>query len=64
MKKYLKYTAILMILSVFIMLAVSSMAGAILPASEQFHKPKIREGTTSGGSSNWAGYALDSPVGL
>lgn len=27
------------------------------------HKPKIRAGTTSGASLNWAGYALDSPVG-
>ena len=45
------------------MLAISVVAGSILPASEQYHKPKIRVGTSSGYSTNWAGYALDGPTG-
>jgi hypothetical protein len=32
-------------------------------AEPVYHKPKIIEGTTSGYSSNWAGYALDAPTG-
>ena len=32
-------------------------------AEPVYHKPKLIEGTTSGSSSNWAGYALDAPIG-
>jgi hypothetical protein len=55
MKKSFWQISILLILS---MLTINALAE---PNAE--HKPKIRAGTSSGLSTNWAGYALDSPVG-
>jgi hypothetical protein len=49
-----KCISILLLLSV---LTISAMAEPV------YHKPKITDGTTSGSSSNWAGYALDAPTG-
>ncbi len=49
-----KFFSILLILSV---LTISAMA------EPEYHKPKITDGTASGNSINWAGYALDAPTG-
>lgn len=54
MNKYKKYVGILLILS---MLTINVMA-----EPNAGHRPKILAGTSSGISTNWAGYALDSPV--
>lgn len=55
MKKYIS------ILLALIVLTMSVAAESIAP--ESYHKPKIHAGTSSGYSYNWAGYALDGPVG-
>ncbi len=55
-----KCISLLLTLSILI---ISAVAGSILPASEQYHRPKISAGTSSGASINWAGYALDAPAG-
>lgn len=54
MNKYKKYVGALLILSLLTIGAVAE------PNAE--HKPKILAGTSYGASTNWAGYALDSPV--
>lgn len=55
-----KYISLLLI---SLILTMSIAAASIVQTPENYHKPKIRAGTSSGYSLNWAGYALDGPVG-
>lgn len=55
-----KYIGLLLI---SLILTISVVTASVIQTPDNYHKPKIRAGTSSGYSLNWAGYALDGPVG-
>lgn len=57
MKKYISLLLILIVLTTIVVVA------SVAQTPDNYHKPKIRAGTSSGYSLNWAGYALDGPIG-
>ncbi len=51
------------VIEIMLILSILTVSMAAASPAEQYHKPKITEGTSSGASINWAGYALDGPAG-